>query len=46
MEYGNTYVFTFRFLDGRVSSVAEHYTSPIVEEMMPILTGAAGSSGE
>ena len=43
-EYANTYVFTFRFREGRISSVAEHYNALIVEEkMMPLLAGPAGS---
>ena len=39
-DYANTYVYAFRFRDGRIASVAEHYNALIVEEkMMPLLRG-------
>jgi len=36
--YGNTYVFAFRFRDGRIASVAEHYNALIVQEkLIPLM---------
>ena len=47
-DYSNTYVFAFRFREGLIASVAEHYNALIVEEkMMPLLrTVAVGSDAE
>jgi ketosteroid isomerase-like protein len=43
VDYANTYVFMFRFRDGRISSVAEHYNALIVQEkMMPLLAERTG----
>ena len=40
-EYRQTYVFAFRFRDGRISSIAEHYNALVVEQtMMPLLRKA------
>ena len=45
-EYSNTYVFAFRFREGRIASVAEHYNALIVEEkMMPLLREMARRNG-
>jgi uncharacterized protein len=32
--YSNTYVFTFRIRDGRISSVAEHFNALIVQQKL------------
>ena len=37
-EYANTYVFAFRFRDGRIASVAEHYDALVVhEKLVPLM---------
>jgi uncharacterized protein len=37
-EYANTYVFSFRFRDGRICSIAEHFNALVVQEtMIPLL---------
>lgn len=37
-DFGNTYVFTFRFRDGRIAHVAEHFNpDPVREKLAPLL---------
>jgi uncharacterized protein len=40
--YANTYVFAFRFRDGRISAVAEHFdVRPVVEKLIPLMQDLA-----
>lgn len=37
-EYANTYVFAFRFREGRICSIAEHFNALVVQEtMVPLI---------
>jgi len=40
--YANTYVFVFRFRDGRIAAVAEHFNALIVQEKMIPLVRTIG----
>ena len=45
--YANTYAFTFRFQDGRIAAVAEHFNPLIVQEkMIPLVKAMRGKAGE
>lgn len=42
--YANTYVFAFRFREGRICSVAEHFNALVVQEtMIPLLRKLRGA---
>lgn len=41
--YAMTYVYTFRFRDGRIASVAEHYNALVVQEKLVPLMRRQGS---
>ena len=43
-KYANTYVFAFRFREGRISSVAEHFNALIVQEtLIPLMRNLQGT---
>lgn len=44
--YGNTYVYVFRFRDGRIASVAEHYNALLAQEkLLPLMREMSGRQG-
>jgi ketosteroid isomerase-like protein len=43
-EYANTYVFAFRFREGRICSIAEHFNALVVQEtMIPLMRKLNGA---
>jgi len=43
-EYANTYVFAFRFREGRICSIAEHFNALVVQEtMIPLMAKLNGA---